>query len=213
MAIVCRLATESAGTTYDFLTANLRIQDNSWRIRTTRGGDLVSTFNLVGRTTDANILAAAAAIDEIIEEHELWHSNQFYEESLWFEYSATDETAKRALVKSIDFYSMPQGIFTPVLGETGVFYKMAITHGIWEDRSVTSVSVQTNKTTLGSTYTQAAIDGSAPARLSETRFQGQNVAGTLKEVWFGIRPTRDGLTEFEPLWELEDSSTRDGLNA
>ena len=64
MAIVCRLNDVDSSTTYDFLTANLRIQFNTWRIRTTRGGDFISTFGLVGRTTDALILAAAASIDE-----------------------------------------------------------------------------------------------------------------------------------------------------
>ena len=207
MAIVCRLNDVDSGTTYDFLTAALRIRFDTWRIRKDRDGSNISTFDLVGRTTDALILVAATNIEKLIEEFELAQSNQFYEDMMYFEYKSVDEVAKRSLISAIDFYPAPTGVFTPVLGKTGVIYKMAISHGVWEDVTVTSVSIQADKTTLGSTYTQAAIKGNLPARLKEARFQGQNVAGIHKEVWFGIRPTREGVTSFNPLWQWEGNST------
>lgn len=208
MAQVCRLANESAGTTYDFLTGVLKIRDKSWTERPTRDGNIISTLVLIAVDTDANIIAAAeTSIGELIEVHELANENDRYRESLWFEYSATAETAKRSLIHSITFYQSPEGLAHPLLGKTRAVYKMAITHGVWEDRTETNGAFTAAKTTLGDTATLAAIDGSIPARMMNFQVQGVNGGGgPITRIWAGIRPTRYGVANMETLWELESGT-------
>jgi len=209
MAKVCRLANQSAGATYDFLTGALSIRYNTWKERPTRDGNIISTFELIAVDSDANIIAAAeTSIGELIEVHELAKENDLYRETLWFEYNATSETAKRSLIHDIVFYQKPEGKAHPLLGETRAVYKMAITHGIWEDRSETAINYTHEHSPLGGNITIAAIKGSAPARMSYLQFQAQeNAGGPTDRIWCGIRPTRHGITSFDPLWELEDGTS------
>jgi hypothetical protein len=208
MAQVCRLANESAGTTYDFLTGVLKIRLNTWQERPSRDGNMISTFELVGVDSDVNIIDAAEdKIGELIEVHELADENDRYRESLWFEYKADAEPAKRSLIHSMTFYQSPVGKFHPLLGKKGAIYKMAITHGVWEDRAVINGGFTGAKSTLGSTATLAAIDGSRPARMSSFQVQGiSGGGGPIDRIWAGIRPTRYGVASMVTLWELEDGT-------
>lgn len=213
MAVVHRIANSDGTITYNFLTAVLKIKADDWTTSIDSEGRTVESMILVGKDTDANIIAAAQTIAELQESVKLFSESPFNYYSIWYEYSATAETAKRALIYDIQFKPVPRSVYGPTLGKGGSFYSLVITHSSkWEDRTFTSAWGIGGGTfsCLGGTVTLAAIKGSLPARLSQFvigRYAGSGVAADpITRLWTGIRPTRYGVSSFVPKWELEDGT-------
>jgi hypothetical protein len=205
MAVILKLADASATVNYDFLTGVLRFMQNTWTTTPNMDGTYIDSVTLRAIGTDANIISAVETITELAEKCELWFNDDKRPESVWFHYSATSETAKRALVYSINIVPLTNSKFSPLLGNTGAFYQLTIVRDeAWEPLTVTTVSASgDDMTALGSTLALPAIAGSFPARINKLQIVKVNSGEpTVTKFWCGIRDTRYGTT-FTPLIECE----------
>ena len=202
MAQVLSITNAAGGTEYNFLTGALKPRLNTWRIRPGRGETYIETMELVGHTTDTGIMAATQSITEVAEKARLYHLD-LEKDSIFFAQNTTDETAKRALVYDMTLAPIPRGKYTPLLGETGAFYRLAITRGEMEDTAETAVFSTETLNSLGGQKAITATAGSLPGRINQLIVFGVAGGGTLDRIWGGIRPTGEGATSFVSLWELE----------
>jgi len=206
MAKVLRIATEDQATTFDFLAGNLQVTE--WDTRSSGNGMVVDTMKLISKSgiTDANIITATASIDDLAWRAMNFKRNRRVYDSVWLEWNATGESAKRFFVDSIVIKPLvePQFIYTPLLGYNRAFYELTITRSEVGEQ-IDTTSVQDNGTSaVGDTVALAAITGALPGRIESIRFLG--VTGSLSTFWCGIRPTNHGTSFFYPVWDLEDGT-------
>jgi len=197
-----------AGTlTYNFLTGYIQIWRDGWTVQQSGAELWTETCMLVGRGADTSIIDAAADIDVLKYKASKWHESKKLHQSIWLEQHGDTETAKRALVYNIEFVPVPKGIHNPLLGHDGAFYQIAITRGAWEQTTITNYGTQSNVSSYGGSFTisDASVGGSKPARLARTTLTGVSGSGPLDRIWLGIKPTRDGVTGYDPRWEAEDA--------
>jgi len=209
MAVVHRIANYEQTTTYDFLTAVLKPMAGGWMSSLDSDGRVVETMQLVARdATDGTIIAAVNAISELAEAVNLFFDSPFQKSSIWYEYSATAETTKRALIYNIQIMAVSNQDYLPTLGKSGAYYSLIITHSsAWEDVSASTAWVKAGTNCFGGTETISAIKGNLPARLNYFSLTAIDAAvGPIVRSWIGIRPTRYGISSFEPVWELEDAA-------
>jgi hypothetical protein len=204
MAKVFRIANAGQDDIYDFLTYALKPQNMT---RTPNGdGWLTTTMTLVARNADADILSYSANL-----EHKAYWVEQFWNDphstnSIWLEESATSETTKRSLIKSIELIPLQVGSLSPLLGKTGALYTLTIIHSAAWEKTTTSTVSDLHVDTIGGILPCPAIDGSMEARISTLLLQGSIMSGDIITAWGGIRPKLAGDTDFNPLLELENGT-------
>jgi len=203
MATVHRITNVGQTASYDFLTGVLSPIVETWQISPAQNDRVIETMELSARDTDANIMAAVQTIDEFAEAVRLFFENKSQGNSIWYEYKATAEGSKRALIYSINLKPLPRSYYTPILGTGAAFYALAIERdAIWETYAGTTAT-DTNNSCLGGVMTLAAQAGGLPSRISSAVITGVAAGGTLDRLWLGIRPVNSGLSDFNPLLELE----------
>jgi len=225
MAVVLRLANVGQTTTVDLRSGILELVDRSWRTRTapvegqyrhtpygaqpgfSYFGIVVETMDLVGVDTVAHLVGAANDIEEMLELARLFHTDPLRSESIWLEVNADGESARRALLYKGSL-QYPTDVGISALLENGtVQASLALSrHPLWEDTVYSSVD-EDDISCLGGTFSFSSVAGVCPARLWRTIVRGRNGGGgPLMRFWCGIRPKYLGLTDFTPLWELEDGT-------
>lgn len=211
MAVVSRLATLDEGSTYDFLTGALQEYVGSRTITSNGDGTATDSRTLVAKNTDVNILAAVSYIEVFISLCKGFSGDEHEIGSVWLEESATSETTKRSLIHSITLTPLIVSNLGPRLGKAAAFYTLVIIRDeIWEGITAYSFSNGAHLGT-GGLLTLPAIDGSAPARISDISIFGVNAnSGTLTTVWGGIKKTYGALADFSPIVELEKGSLYGG---
>lgn len=209
MAQVWRLATITAGSTYNFLTGTLRPLLNTWQIHPPDPqGRVIESFDLVGSDTTANIISAVDSLANLVEQARLFEADPFTQESVWYEYSADGETVKRAYVHSLVLTPVPRSIIGPILGHKAAYYSLVITRSQYnEDRTESTAINASDLNCMGGSYIMSAIAGDAPARISKLQLAFGSVGAEITKVWAGIRPVGPGVSSFNPIWELEDGRT------
>lgn len=203
MAVVFRLATKSEVTTYDFQTGGLKPHDMS---RSPNGdGWMTTSWTMVARTTDANIISAVNSIDELAETCDLFWGDNHRIESVWLEESATSETTKRSLIQSVTLTPIQDGWMSPLLGKTGMKYNLTVIHSAAWEKVASAAVAGTNVNCLGGTVALAAIDGSLPGRINNINFGPGELSGAITTIWGGIKPQYEstGSTDFNPIVQLE----------
>lgn len=204
MAKVLRLANKAQSTTADILSGYLAFSE--WF---TSPGDAVTSesFLLAARGSDANIIGAANNISELASKAVDFHSDPLEEESIWFEAKATDETAKRSLIYDIDLQPVQDGAFAAqLLGKSGAYYTLDIQrHPAWENVAA-STYTGAGKSCTGGKWLPTVAEGTMPGRIRRFMLGGVSGAGTIAEMWVGIRPLyENGATNFDPVFDLTDS--------
>ena len=204
-----QLVTQDGSSTVDLYDGTLIYRMDSWRTQTDAEGMTVESMELVCRSqSDANIVTAEDALEEMKFKAERWHSNVFRADSVWLQVQHTAEEVKRSLVRSIDIKPVARGLYAPYLGATALFLDTAITRYPWyEDHpdiaggSISGSSISS----LGGTIRYNAISGDLPARIRTTRLDAVNGTAivNIDSYWIGVRPTNEGVSGFVPLWELE----------
>lgn len=212
MADVLKLQDYSNNISYDLLTGAIKLYSTGWYVRSTGPETWTETYTLIGEGTDASIIAAAYIIDDIIFRSNRWQENKTESESVWIWQYGDTEDAKRALIYNIEFLPVPRANLTPLLGNGGAFYQLAITRGEWEqstesiDATATNISAYAGKIN----YDSAAFTGGEYARLSKMTLVGRSDSGALDRMWLGIRPVYDGYSSFDPVWGAQDAHYTDG---
>jgi len=213
MAQVLRLATKTQEDSFDFLTGTLRPQNMT---RMPNGdGWYTTSMMLVGRGSDSDILYAADYLDNnMANTCDLFWSDTHQTKSVWLEESATSETTKRSLVKSIELQPVQDGWFSPLLNKKGAFYQLTIIHSaVWEGVAEKNFSGE-NTNCLGGTILVAAPNGSMSGRVEYAAIFGDaNSTTDISTLWGGIRPhdTTASDTDFNPVLELENANRNTGV--
>ena len=204
-----QLVTQDGSSTVDLYDGTLIYRMDSWRTQTDADGMIVESMELVCRNqSDANIVTAEDALEEMKFKAERWHSNVFRADSVWLQVQHSAEETKRSLVRSIDVKPVARGLYAPYLGATALFLDAAITRYPWyeDDPDIIGGSISTaGVSSLGGTIRYNAISGDLPARIRTTRLDAVNGTAivNIDSYWIGIRPTNEGVSGFVPLWELE----------
>lgn len=208
MAIVHRLTDSDATLVADFTSSGLYCRADTWSISSAGDGLLSSTFTVVALGDDETIAEAIQPVSELIEQNRLYWTSNSYRAPVWYEYSADGESApKRSLVREIELVPSPQGVFGPTLGKGVAFFDIAIVYQEnWEDRSGTVLISSVSHSTLGGKSTINPISGSLPARIMIAQFSGGTSGQPLVKIWAGIRPFGNGVSSFQPVWELESGT-------
>ncbi|MBN1535184.1 MAG: hypothetical protein JW908_00525 [Anaerolineales bacterium] len=203
MAIVLRLANYAQTITYNLLTGDLYALMDTWSTDFGDMGEMVETITLAARgETDSAIMTAAQTLTELQDNCIDFWGDKLNNKSVWWEEKTADETAKRALIYSIDLLPLQKSKYTKLLGGSTAFFKLTVIHdAIYEDVSETTVVNAQSMSCLSGTKTIAAIKGSAPARISQVLVTGVNGVNSKEAVWLGIRPTGYGTTLYQRYWE------------
>ena len=133
---------------------------------------------------------------------------------IWLYEYADGESAKRALVRggTLTPYSKGGASRLLDLADRGD-YILTVKRGPWEDTTErTEVSAVTFDGTVTANSTEACetILGDKVGRISQFLVRGTSTnteAAPLTKVWAGIRPKYEAQSSFDPVWDLENSST------
>jgi hypothetical protein len=203
MAITLRLSNYAQTVTSDLLGGTLYGLMDSWN--TVYGdGKVIETLTLTCRgKTDAEIMTAVQVISEMQESVRLFWDNPLNGKSIWWEEKADSETAKRALVYSIELIPIQRSRYTRLLGKQTAFYSLVVEHDeISEDVSETTIIDNRAIVGYGGKYTIAAIKGSAPARISSLEVKSLHTDYNCSRFYAGIRPTGPGIADYRPIIDM-----------
>ncbi|MFZ6028042.1 MAG: hypothetical protein ACOYYS_10030 [Chloroflexota bacterium] len=212
MARTHQLISNSAASSYDFLTGVLMVVD-SWRWQYTRDGKVVETATLAAGngTADDDIEDAVNGINYLGKLARDWVKDKQNTESVWYHLYGDDEVSKRSLVDDVQCVSLPNGMHSPLLGTGAAFYQLTITRSaVWEDASAQTVAA-TLCSALGGHIDLPAIDGDLDARVERLAIRANkdvspDTAQVMTRCWFGMKPIYTGSTGFSGLHECEDFS-------
>jgi len=224
MAARFRLADISQSTLVDLLSGTMKLQYNSWSTRDPAmegepprgryGGPFVfqrfspveEQMTLLGSDTVGNLITGINAISAILEGVRLYNDDPAKGVSYWLEVNADGESPRRALIGG-GGASTPTGIgMTPLLEKSKARQQLTLLrHPLWE--SVTAYAPSVANVSCCGGMMSLTGGGVVPGRIEKLQIQGRNGGGgPLYRFWAGIRPTYQGLTNFNPVWECEASA-------
>ena len=174
------------------------------------------TMDLIAQdTTHSTITAAEQDLKVVLDSARLFHQHP-----LWTVYSATSgtepwflhwnidgETEKRCLLYEGSLAGINEQCAGPFISSDVSLLRMAFTrHPFWEPIRSASTSVsQASVSAMGGTKTISSVDGDVWARISSTSLYGAHSGTSIYRTWAGIREEMAGLTNFEPVWQLENA--------
>jgi len=180
-------------------------------------GRVIDTIQLGGKGAPADLERGAVAIEWVLE-----HARQYYEDPVihlgrWLEWmangepeSAAGEGSKRAFIYKGDLaLTMPSGLRGGFLDAELMATLTLHRHPFWENPSYETVS-DSSVSIFGGTVDltgEAGSMGTAPGRIS--RFKLGPLFNDFNDYWCGIRPAREGIADFDPIWEVEDGTIVD----
>lgn len=210
MAVLFRLANETQSLAYSFMTDTIKYKDLT---RTSNGdGWQTTSLTVVGRAADADIITGINYIDDLAARCDLFWGDVHRIESIWLEEQATAETSKRSLVRSIKILPIQTGNLGPTLGKTGAIYTVVIIHlEMWEKVANEGITAPSTVNSLAGMVTLAAIDGSIDGRIKQLLLDGSAAStGHMTTIWGGIKPVYTALTDFNPIFEMENGNLAGG---
>ena len=220
------LATVDRTETVDLLNGPLRITPDGWRVTVPGRGRRVQPkwpnptvalggaspvseeLMLVSNTTQSGVASAVRAIESLLEKARAYHDDPLYEQSVWLEWQAGNETFRRALIYDGQLTIMADRVFSPFADKGAVRARLELLrHPLWEENYTATVISQVGVSCLGGKWEITGVRGDTAARLWYAKFQGvSGGGGPISRLWCGIRKAYDGTTGFSPLWELESGT-------
>ncbi len=227
MASSLRLVVEGEpGSAIDLLTGTLKLAQGSWSTRAPQPegkykpqglgtsfefqqfGTITETIDLLGTDSSTNLRAATYAIERLLERCRRWHLNPLYQESIWLEWAAEGESARRALIYTgaLSILSSPRS--NPFVDATALRVRLALTrHPLWESSTAILPDPGTVSTLGGTLWVTPSVASTAPQRIGVLQLTGlTTLTAPLKKVWLGVRNYYDGATYFNPVWECENGT-------
>lgn len=174
---------------------------------------VLETLDLLGDDTVANLIAADRALQAMLDRARTWAMDPVQEQALWLEWSTDSEpgagtyAAKRAMIYGGTLQmSQPDQLRGGFLN--GQYYAtLALSrHPFWENITAKEITGSSKSLTGGQVTLTSYADGTAPARIPIFILENTSESTDLSDVWIGIRDEHHGITDFEPVWELEDGT-------
>jgi hypothetical protein len=164
---------------------------------------------VIQQTTVANTVIAINNLEKLQEICRRWHSDTNEKDSVWLEWNADGESAKRSLVYDIRL-TYPSG---PVVSPFGRYKTLTARlslnrHPLWESAPPVSGyaigAVGSQVSALGGKQELATTYGTVPGRIAKTNiFCGGTPTDVFSNIWLGIRDPYHGYTNFQSLYECE----------
>jgi hypothetical protein len=228
MADVLRLANEGQTSTYNLLTGNLKLRDNTWRTRTapvqggyrhtpfgaqsdfSHYGLVVEQMDLASSAGSSSIRQAANDIEEFLENARRWNKDSLNIDSQWLEWNVDGESVKRALLYEGSL-SYPNYIGVgPMLPNDKALARVAMTrHPFWETYPHVDENFSgADFSCTGGKQILSAVPGKVPARIRSMQIDGtSSLAGVeIETLWLGWREKYGGVANFDASLECEDGT-------
>ena len=197
----------SPGTTsVDLVSGNIQRAMGSWSTRSNaaRGEFIAESMSLVSTTTAANIRTTQADLDFLFEQAKLSVENPIYNDFVYMYWQSDGESVKRSPVKAGESEIVSDQVVSPLIDNSAGGAKIRV--GIerypwWENESGTTVALGTNISTSGGTVEIGNDEGTLNQRISQLDLYA--AAGTIYQMWAGIRPTYRGYANLVTTWECE----------
>jgi len=214
----------------DFMSGTLKLVDGTFEERTApvegsyrhvpfgaqatfdSYGLVVTSFQLVGVGNTPALVGEINKIEKLFENARKWNSDPLRYSSTWLRWGAKDETTsgyKRALIfeGSMSFVSPSGQNVSPFMQAGQVRINIRVTrHPMWEADTTTSETSNLYNA-VGEKYVTAPASspGTAPSRIQRVEILNSS-AGTINNVWVGLRNNHYGATSFTNVWEAESGT-------
>lgn len=202
---------------YNLISGGLRLIRGSWQPGTGQAGKLVSElFTLKGNSGSSDIVEAERRLSALFDLARTWDRDPVQESGVWLEWGIDAEPrvsaevgygSKRAFVRSGQMkLAQPKGSPGPFLSHYALMRIALSRMPFWENlepRTLTDTAIAWGDVTDLSA--DRAYAGTAPGRISRAEISGFSGLGG-QDFWFGIRGFQKGISDFDPLWELEDGT-------
>lgn len=212
MPDVMRIENNDASILYNFLdSTNLQVEEEtqSWQ----RSGDNKVTETMILAKKDdtvANIRSEVVALETILEDASRWHRDKRRNDPYWWRWVTTGESAKRALIYDYALFPTNSKTFSPHLTRAAAAYQLAVTrHRAYENvtpltHSVNGLTASGGIWNISGTIAAGLLDGRIGKLTIENTASG-GASEEIDQVWVGIRPFRNGVSTFDPIFEAEDA--------
>lgn len=149
-------------------------------------------------------------LEKLIRRAVRWHGSSVHSDSIWLEWSIDGESPRRALIyKETKLKELP-GLGTFPMRDSGSIGIMLLDfliqlHPAWEDIGASVTFAGPGLSTVGGSFPLTTL-GTLPARIERLTIDNIGGVAPMGTHWIGIRPFYEGLTNFQPVWELEDGT-------
>lgn len=180
-------------------------------------GQVLETIRLGGQGAPADLQRGAVAIERAIE-----HARQYYEDPVlhlgrWLEWmadgepeSSSGEGSKRAFIYGGNLaLTMPSDFRGGFLDAEAWATLILHRHPFFENPTVNTITDDLVDSFGGEVDItgEAGNMGTAPARIARLRLSP--LLNDFNDYWCGVRPAREGISDFDPIWEAEDGTIVD----
>lgn len=213
MTIVAKLRYDTTDLDFDN-TGAFSIQ--SWIAKTSRRGeDVIETMTLRAvDSTDDNLATEIQLLDNLILRVDRYRENPSYATPVWLHAKRFGETGeRRALVKHLGYEPITAEFAAEAVDHAVRLQVEIVRGGYWEHLTNAGKATATDISTLAGAFDYTAAPGTDingdGARLGIMEITTSLAARNYHYAWLGWRSANvhGTLTNFTPLWELEDGVT------
>lgn len=210
MAVQLRIW-RSATELNSFLSSGINLLAEGFTFRSGSGGPVWMTFpfKAVGGGTEDSLRTVLTALDELAYWAQDYHADPLQKLPVWLEWNTGSEPARRTLVYEITYEITSKGPkITPLMEQVYVTGTCAVlVDPFYESISAGSSMVLSSMSGSGDIQRPTGLSATTTwlGRISDVQLQ--YVSGTaISELWLGIRPVNDGITNYNPKWEAENGT-------
>lgn len=201
MTVILTISDDDGNTPFDFYSGLITLSQDSWQ----DSGDQIS-FTLTGKGATSLLLAEFQTLEDLLNAAALYTPDGLRGNAVWLNQQTDGDIVTRQ--RCILTVSRPQwawsngGGINPLLTTQTIKFNLTLFMASvdWENEAESEITV-TTLDALGGTYNfQTTKQGTAEGRIKSLRLDTLNQPGLITRLWIGIRPKRDGLTDFVNVW-------------
>lgn len=195
------IADDDGSTPFDFLSGYITLSLDTYQ----DDGNSLS-FVMVGQGLTKSLMTEFNQLEALLKLAALYAPDGLRSNAVWLYHQTNEDVLlKRRVILSYTkptFVSSTGGGINPFLTSQTIKFSFTVFVGSpdWEDSDETPVT-STTLDALGGVYNfQTTQQGTAYGRIKSIRLDTLNQPGLITRLWMGIRPKRDGLTDFVNVW-------------
>ena len=164
-------------------------------------------------SSDSDVVDQEKELRDHIDDAIKFVRDKNYDEATYLWESADGETAKRAVITGGGLSPVPMQYFDPLMPNASTMqYVLTMTRGPWEGITEITAINAAEFDGVNNTDETTSVKGDTLGRLSQFTIAAtadNTESDPLTEAWMGFRPIYDGMSSFDPVWDLEYASTID----